>query len=137
MDQLTPDINFGEISVSRVLPAEFSPWDFDPSSINWDDVPDLEEVIEYIESIYYSLEKKDDSEKKPPYNWVLDYIVSERYKAKMRLLILLFCTKIISIKKLMHELTASISLIFGMCGSCVSFIYSAIFGNSSNRIFSV
>ena len=137
MDQLTPDINFDEISVSRALPAEFSPWDFDPSDINWDDIPDLEDWNDLLVYGDFWLDDEDDSKKKPPYNWALDYIISERYKAKLRKLTLLSCTKVISIKKLMHDLTASISLIFGMCGSCVSFIYSAIFGNSSNRIFSI
>ena len=137
MNQLLARVSFESLTVSDELSELKRIWESELPKINWANMSTFAKLVEPIEIQFSRHKDEDDSEKKPPYNWVLDYIVSERYKAKMRLLILLFCTKIISIKKLMHELTASISLIFGMCGSCVSFIYSAIFGNSSNRIFSI
>jgi len=137
MNQLLARTTFESYTESDLLSAFKRAWGFELSDINWDNISKFVELVEPIMIQICRHNDEDDSEKKPPYNWVLDYIVSERYRARLRLLILLSCTQIISIKKLMQELTASISLIFGMCGSCVSFIYSAIFGNSSNRIFSI
>ncbi|HNW91247.1 MAG TPA: hypothetical protein PKN48_16435 [Bacteroidales bacterium] len=136
MDNKTPHIDPDDVSKSPELLDTNSQFEFLPDGINWDDViidNNWNDLIDF--DVLCTDQVK--SEKKIPYNWLFDFIISELYKSKLKKLDLLLATPVISIKRLKHSLTAALTLLFGMCSCSVSYIYSAIFGNSSNRILSV
>ena len=136
MNKKTPHIDPDKVSISPVLLDNYSLWEFLKDGINWDEFT-IDENWNDFSDFDVSWTDQDKSDKKIPYNWLFDFILSEIYKSKLKKLNLLLATPVISIKKLKHSLTATLTLLFGMCCSSASYIYSAIFGNSSNRVFSV
>ena len=111
-------------------------WSFDPIDFDWDDVQVVENWNDIL-SFKDFLHDRVKFDAFSLFNLLFSYSLQRKYSARLCAMARLLATPVISIKTLKQSLRASISLLFGMCSSNVSYIYSAIFGSSSNRIFSI
>ena len=109
---------------------------FEAKDFNWDDVQVFENWNDIL-SFKDFLPDRVKFDASSLFNLLISYTLQGKYHARLCAMARLLATPVISIKTLKQSLRASISLLFGMCSSYVSYIYSAIFGNSSTRILSI